>query len=1043
MASRVALFLIAALPAICQIPLPGILEELRTLNRTARSAKLTDRDANRRSTLLYQLIEQDPKLAIELAQLEATSDTNGILEATVEEDFTSRKSRTRWVLRTVDGKAVDLFFASGTPSNTGCGRSLTAKGIRVGTRIAVSEFAEAADSPDLPQLLSAQCAAFSSGTRNVAERMVRTPGTALPANVTSTALETAFFGSGTSLKNYWSEVSYGRVTASGSVFGPFTLDANYSCAQWDEIISASIRAADASVDLTQFHHLVVVGPFNGEACGWSGKASVGCQRLDSPSRGRLSAGVVTLTTNSLTSNNGIAGLAAHELGHNLGLGHANTMTFPGVPLADPATGTIDEYGDILSVMGASQGLGHYDASHKSQLGWLTAANVTTITALSGTYTIAPLEFPSAGPQALRIHYSNSADLWIEYRRNAGFDAFQAPFIPNLNGAWIRYQNPSLPFGTDDTYLLNFHPGASTARSLLLVGESWQDPATGLRLRVDNATDAGLTITVTDRPAIPPPPVLISVTTNPNPAIVSQTFTMTLNGTGFDPATAEILFNGVVLTPLPNKTSTQLQFRGAVAVADTYSMSVRNGSTGIPSNSLPLTVSDISPVISSIAPNPVESGLRTITIQGANFNASSQIEIGSTIITPTSFSATELRFTTVLTPGNFALQVRNRTAGTISNIVSLTVNPTGAISGSHFVPITPCRATDTRPNNIMARDSARSFTFTNCSIPSNATALALNVTLVPSGQFGYLSIWPAGQPQPVVSTMNSLDGRIKANAAIVGVGVGGAVSIYVTDAAHIILDVNGYFVPAGTAGALAFYPLDPCRVVDTRSPGGGGIVAANTTRRVAGGCLPATAQAYSLNITSVPPAPLGFLTLWPDGSGQPTVSTLNNLTGTVVANAAILRAGTGGAFNAYVTDASHIIADLNGYFAPPGSPGALAFYPSTPCRIFDTRNAAGAFGGPMLNADGTRAFTVPASACGIPASAKAYVTNATVLPIGVFGFLTIWPGGQVKPTVSTLNAVDGALTSNAAIVPASASGVIQVYTSNAANMLLDISGYFAP
>lgn len=97
----------------------------------------------------------------------------------------------------------------------------------------------------------------------------------------------------------------------------------------------------------------------------------------------------------------------------------------------------------------------------------------------------------------------------------------------------------------------------------------------------------------------------------------------------------------------------------------------------------------------------------------------------------------------------------------------------------------------------------------------------------------------------------------------------------------------------------------------------------------------------------------------------------------------------------------------------------------------------------MGANATRSFTIPSSACGIPTSAKAYVTNATVLPSGVFGFLTMWPGGQAQPTVSTLNAVDGALTSNAAIVPASSSGVIQVYTSNAAHMLLDIGGYFAP
>jgi hypothetical protein len=365
------------------------------------------------------------------------------------------------------------------------------------------------------------------------------------------------------------------------------------------------------------------------------------------------------------------------------------------------------------------------------------------------------------------------------------------------------------------------------------------------------------------------------------------------------------------------------------------------------------------------------------------------------------------------------------------------------TGSHFIPIEPCRAADTRNpgSSQIPRDSSRNFTFGTCNIPFNATAVALNVTLVPSGQFGFLSIWPSGQPQPTVSTMNSLDGRIKANAAIVGLGTGQAVSIYVTDPAHVILDVNGYFVPAGTPGALAFYPVAPCRVVDTRNTGG--IIAAQNTRIISGGCLPSNAQAYSLNVTTVPSGPLGFLTLWPAGTTQPLVSTLNNLTGTVVANAAVLRSGTGGAFNAYVTDASHLIADLNGYFAPPGSPGALAFYPTTPCRVFDTRNAAGPLGGPAMARDSSRSFTVSASACGIPSTAQAYVTNATVVPSGVFGFLTLWPEGQARPTVSVLNAVDGALTSNAAIVQAGPGGVIQAYTSDATHLLLDISGYFAP
>jgi len=457
-----------------------------------------------------------------------------------------------------------------------------------------------------------------------------------------------------------------------------------------------------------------------------------------------------------------------------------------------------------------------------------------------------------------------------------------------------------------------------------------------------------------------------------------------------------------------------------------------------------------PQIHFILPGTISTVPRSgIVIVGSGFDpATVQVELSGGITIPNAMllnkSATAVHLVVSLGTGTYAVTVRNGPGGVPSNNATLTVVPPAG-PGSHFVPITPCRAVDTRNTGILNGSSTRDFTFGSCGVPGNATAVALNVTLIPNRAFGYLSIWPAGQPQPTVSTMNSLDGRVKANTAIVGMGTGNAVSVFVTDPAHIALDVNGYFVAVGTPGALAFYPLTPCRVLDTRDAGAGGMVARLSTRRVPGGgsCLPAAAQAYSLNVTAVSPAPLGYLTLWPDGSPMPVVSTLNNLTGTVVANAAILRAGTGGAFQAFVTDQTHIIVELNGYFAPPGLPGALAFHPTPPCRIFDTRNANGLFGGPRLNPNSTREFTVPSSPCAVPGTEQAYVTNATVLPAGVFGFLAMWPGGRPQPTVSTLNAVDGALTSNAAIVPAGPGGVIRVYTSDATEMFLDISGYFAP
>ena len=48
-------------------------------------------------------------------------------------------------------------------------------------------------------------------------------------------------------------------------------------------------------------------------------------------------------------------------------------------------------------------------------------------------------------------------------------------------------------------------------------------------------------------------------------------------------------------------------------------------------------------------------------------------------------------------------------------------------------------------------------------------------------------------------------------------------------------------------------------------------------------------------------------------GTATVSTLNSLDGTVVANAALVPAGASGEVTAFTTNLSHLLLDINGYF----------------------------------------------------------------------------------------------------------------------------------
>ncbi|HUK43378.1 MAG TPA: choice-of-anchor tandem repeat GloVer-containing protein [Candidatus Bathyarchaeia archaeon] len=364
----------------------------------------------------------------------------------------------------------------------------------------------------------------------------------------------------------------------------------------------------------------------------------------------------------------------------------------------------------------------------------------------------------------------------------------------------------------------------------------------------------------------------------------------------------------------------------------------------------------------------------------------------------------------------------------------------------FIPLSPCRLVDTRQTGgPIQGGTVRNFPISQlggCLIPSNAAAYSLNVTVVPHGPLGYLTIWPQGDVQPLVSTMNSPDGRTKANAAIVAAG-NNSVSVYVTDTTDVILDIDGYFINLG----LQFYPLTSCRLVDTRTtdgPLGGPRLAAQQERDfplLMSSCIPdgVNPVAYSLNFTAVPSPshqPLGYLTVWPTGRPRQLVSTLNNPTGTVVANAAIVLAGQNDEVAVYPSDTTDLLIDINGYFAPVGQ-GGYSFYPATPCRAYDSRNNNGQpFSGPIT-------VNVVGGPCAQPANVAAYVFNATVVPSGRLPYLTLWPDTEPEPVVSTLNAYDGEVTSNMAVVSnldgSTSADAAEGYTQ----LILDIAGYFAP
>ena len=388
----------------------------------------------------------------------------------------------------------------------------------------------------------------------------------------------------------------------------------------------------------------------------------------------------------------------------------------------------------------------------------------------------------------------------------------------------------------------------------------------------------------------------------------------------------------------------------------------------------------------------------------------------------------------------------------------------------FYTLAPCRIMDTRVSGFPSGFGPPAFNAAETrpvdprtspcggGIPADVAAYFLNFTVVPptGGLPGNLSTWPAGLSMPNVSSLN-YSNNVVAGAAIVPAGPGGTIEVFVNLPTHVIIDISGYFAPPASGGTT-FFVSGPCRIADTRIPSmppgfGPPSFGAGETRPysvLSGPCsgLPSSVSAYSLNFTVVPP-PTGSaanLTTWPAGSSSmPNVSTLN-YTGYVVANAALLPTGTNGAINVFAIQPTNVLFDINGYFAPQAN--GLHFYALTPCRVADTRVSGfpAGFGPPSFSAGETRQYNVLSSSCssGIPTNVAAYSLNFAAVPPsgGPASNLTTWPAGATMPNVSTLN-FSGNVVSNMAIVPATASGAINVFVNQPTHVLFDINGYFAP
>jgi hypothetical protein len=244
-------------------------------------------------------------------------------------------------------------------------------------------------------------------------------------------------------------------------------------------------------------------------------------------------------------------------------------------------------------------------------------------------------------------------------------------------------------------------------------------------------------------------------------------------------------------------------------------------------------------------------------------------------------------------------------------------------------------------------------------------------------------------------------------------------------------------------ALTFIAITPCRLIDTRgaaanfngiAPFSGPSIAATTTvtfpvqsateastdtTPAPCGTIPSIAQAYSLNLTVVPVAgcAVDYISMWPSGYSQPFVATLNDPQGAIVANAAIVPAGTvSGGINVYNQGpaTANVIIDMNGFFAAPEDlngniaigAGALA---SNTTGEFNTASGGNALtsnttGGENTASGAGARTSTPQGATTLPAASPpclATPRQQTTQPSAQARWDSIQPGMTIRRSVRAL------------------------------------------
>jgi len=203
-------------------------------------------------------------------------------------------------------------------------------------------------------------------------------------------------------------------------------------------------------------------------------------------------------------------------------------------------------------------------------------------------------------------------------------------------------------------------------------------------------------------------------------------------------------------------------------------------------------------------------------------------------------------------------------------------------------------------------------------------------------------------------------------------------------------------------------------------------------------LPETATSALANLTMVDGWGWGYVTADKCSAlvpGPQSKSTANHGQYDANANLAVVPVDADGRFCLYNSRRVQLLADIQGYFAPP-APGGLLFVPATPRRVIDTRLA------PLTL---RTAGTITRVSTGVAAGTAAVLVNITMVDGLQPGYITadrcsaVASGPQTRSNgnVPTVTAI-----SNLSVVNVDADGSFCIYTSVGTNLIVDLQGSFA-